>query len=97
MDYFLKKLLSLKDKIKVGRIINASTVKDLNKLYIGFVTCGRKLTSAAKFTDFLVHNILDYTLLSKNKEGFTKIMKNFNVRTAVREVTDILEDKLKLK
>ena len=38
----------------------------LIKINSGLQKCGKKITSAAKFIDFFVHDILDYTILNKN-------------------------------
>ena len=53
--------------------------------------------SATKFIDFFVHDILDYTILNKDTKNFTKNITLFNVRSAVEEIIESLEDKLKLK
>jgi len=45
--------------------------------------CGEKLTSACKFVDFFVHDILDYTILNKKDKNFTKIISVFDIREAV--------------
>ena len=55
------------------------------------------MTSASKFIDFFVHDILDYTLLNKESKNFMKDKKVFNITEAVEEITDILEDKMSLK
>ncbi len=53
--------------------------------------------SATKFVDFFVHDILDYTILNKDCKNFTKNITLFNVRHAVDEIIESLEDKIKLK
>jgi len=55
------------------------------------------MNSATKFVDFFVHDILDYTILNKDEKNFTKNITLFNVRTAVNEIVESLEDKIKLK
>jgi len=47
-------------------------IVQLSSIYSGFTNCGRRITQAAKFIDFYVHDILDYTLLNKNENGFVK-------------------------
>lgn len=37
------------------------------------------MTSAAKFIDFFVHDILDYTILNKDDKNFTKDISVFDV------------------
>ena len=49
-------------------------------VYNGLHNCGRKLTQAAKFIDFFVHDILDYTLLNKNEVGFVKKMEVIDIK-----------------
>ena len=53
--------------------------------------------SATKFIDFFVHDILDYTLLNKDGKNFTKNFTIFNIMTAISEIIETLEDKVKLK
>ena len=55
------------------------------------------MASATKFIDFFVHDILDYTLLSKNDKNFTKNITVFDMKTAVDEIRDTLCDKAKMK
>ena len=57
--------------------------KHLNEIYGGIYTCGEKLTSAAKFVDFFVHDILDYTILNKDEKNFTKQISVFDINMAV--------------
>jgi hypothetical protein len=37
------------------------------------------MTSATKFIDFFVHDILDYTILNKDSKNFTKNIDIFNI------------------
>ena len=55
------------------------------------------MSSACKFVDFFVHDILDYTLLNKESKNFMKDKKTFDVSEAIKEITDILNDKSLLK
>lgn len=55
------------------------------------------MDSAAKFIDFFIHDILDYTVLFKNEKGFSKNMEVFNIKEAIQEILDIMEDKIKMK
>ena len=59
--------------------------------------CSKKITSSAKFIDYFVHDILDYTLLNKEEKNFTKDISLFNIREAVAEIIGIQEDKSKMK
>jgi len=46
--------------------------------------CGTKVTSAAKFIDFFVHDILDYTILNKDEKNFGKHISVFDIREAIK-------------
>ena len=60
-------------KIKKNQInLDDEYIVQLSSIYGGFTNCGRRITQAAKFIDFYVHDILDYTLLNKNENGFVK-------------------------
>ena len=43
---------------------------------------------ATKFIDFFVHDILDYTVLNKEDENFTKNFTIFNIKTAISEIIE---------
>ena len=55
------------------------------------------MESATKFVDFFVHDILDYTLLNKEDKNFTKNMTIFNIKHAIKEITECLSDKVRFK
>ena len=59
--------------------------------------CGCKISSATKFIDFFVHDILDYTLLNEKEENFMPNNTLFNLETSISEIKEILIDKIKLK
>ena len=44
-----------------------------------------------------MHDILDYTLLSKSKSNFMKNLSVFDIRIAIRQIIEILSDKIKMK
>ena len=69
----------------------------LRKIYENIYNCGKKMASATKFIDFFVHDILDYTILNKDKDGFIKNITVFNIKEAVDEIVDTLADKVDLK
>ena len=52
---------------------------------------------ATKFIDFFVHDILDYTILNNDEHNFTKNLEIFNIKLAIQEILDILDDKVKMK
>mmetsp|Transcript_34317 Transcript_34317/g.52580 ORF Transcript_34317/g.52580 Transcript_34317/m.52580 type:complete len:88 (+) Transcript_34317:372-635(+) len=49
--------------------------------------------SAVNFIDYFVHDILDYTLMSKQGKNFIKNPGVFNIREAINEVISFQEDK----
>jgi hypothetical protein len=51
------------------------------------------MSSATKFIDFFVHDILDYTILSQEKNNFTKNITVFDIKIAVDEILDCLSGK----
>ena len=53
--------------------------------------------SATKFTDFFVHDILDYTILTKEDKNFVKNISIFDLKDALNELQDIVHDKIKMK
>ena len=53
--------------------------------------------SATKFIDFFVHDILDYTILNKQEKNFTKNMIVMDVRKAINEIMEIMNDKIEMK
>jgi len=55
------------------------------------------MKSAANFIDFFVHDILDFTLLHEDSEGFTKNHTVFNLRDAIDQIIETLEAKAQLK
>jgi len=55
------------------------------------------MSSATKFIDFFVHDILDYTILNKEEKNFIKNCSVFNVKNAVEEIMEILYNKTLMK
>jgi len=53
--------------------------------------------SATKFIDFFVHDILDYTILNKQEKNFTKNSTILDIREAIKELSDIMLDKIEMK
>jgi len=41
------------------------------------------MKSAAKFIDFFVHDILDYTMINKKEAAFAKFASPFNLKEAI--------------
>ena len=59
--------------------------------------CGCKISSATSFIDFFVHDILDYTLLISKIENFCSNNQMFNIQTAIKELKEIMQDKVSMK
>lgn len=55
------------------------------------------MTSSAKFIDYFVHDILDYTVLTNDINNFIKNFTIFDIRDAIQEISQILEDKADMK
>ena len=55
------------------------------------------MTSSAKFIDYFVHDILDFTILTNDSNNFIKNNTVFDIREAVQEIYQILEDKIAMK
>ena len=55
------------------------------------------MSSACKFIDFFVHDILDYTILNKQEKNFTKNSSILDIREAIKELSDIMLDKIEMK
>ena len=48
------------------------------------------MKTSAKFIDYFVHDILDYTMLNKKAEVFMKNMDVFDIREAIKEIFEML-------
>ena len=59
------------------------------QIYKSLKNSGKKISSAAKFIDFFVHDILDYTILNKDQKNFKKHMTSFDIRIAVNQILEI--------
>lgn len=78
------------EKIKLSECkIDPSIKEALIHIYKSLLKSGKKITCASKFIDFFVHDILDYTLLSKDSNNFTKNFTVFNIHEAVKEIIEI--------
>ena len=60
-------------------------------------TCCKKIVSATKFIDYFVHDMLDYSMLNEDEKKFTKDITIFDVKDAVNEILEIVEDKVTFK
>ena len=63
----------------------------------GLETNASKMTSSAKFIDYFVHDMLDYTVLTNDCSNFIKNVTRFDIRTVIEEIYQILEDKAYMK
>ena len=55
------------------------------------------MSSATKFIDFFVHDILDYTILNKDETNFNKNISIFSAKDTVEEIIETLKDKVEMK
>jgi signal transduction histidine kinase len=83
--------------LKVGITVTKDMVSQATTIYQGLTVCNTKITSAAKFIDYFVHDILDYTILNKDTAKFVKNMEVFSIKSAIQEIVQILEDKIGMK
>ena len=98
----LSSLINQKDYILdlLDQLENAIPKKQeaiLRKISKKIRGCTNKIVSASKFIDFFVHDMLDYSLINKDATNFTKTINSFDIRGAIREITEILEDKIDMK
>lgn len=71
--------------------------KGLDKVCEGLKTCGKKMTNSAKFIDYFVHDILDFSILNKEDSKFTKDLNIQSIKETVNQIKLIQEDKAKMK
>ena len=55
------------------------------------------MVKAGKFIDYFVHDILDYSILSREDKKFTKDITRFDIRVAIEEIIELMDDKAKMK
>ena len=79
--------------------LKTMVLKRLNKIYDGLQINSSKMTSSAMFIDYFVHDMLDYTVLTNENESskFVKTKTSFDIRDAIKEIYQILEDKATMK
>ena len=66
-------------------------------MYDGLEQCTRKIFSASKFIDYFVHDMLDYSILNRENENFTKNFVKFDLKSALEEIVEMLQDKIEMK
>ena len=55
------------------------------------------MRSATQFIDFFIHDILDYSVLNEDSTNFTPKNTFFDIRQAIKHITDMQEDKVDFK
>ena len=55
------------------------------------------MSSASMYIDHFVHDMLDYSILSKGGEKLEKTISKFDVRKSISEIIEIQEDKIEMK
>ena len=93
---FGKIIYTLK-KTDKDQVITKDLVDKLDTIHEGIQVSGQKMFSATKFIDYFVHDILDYTILNKQEKNFTKNSSILDIREAIKELSDIMLDKIELK
>ena len=58
---------------------------------------GRKLVNLAQYIDHIVHDMLDFGVLSEKSENFTRTLEMFDLNAALEEVAEIFHEKLTSK
>jgi hypothetical protein len=66
--------------------VEVGITSKLKRILVGLENCGNKMSSAAKFIDFFVHDILDYTILNKEEKNFAKDLKLNDIRQTIEEI-----------
>jgi signal transduction histidine kinase len=82
MEHFLDKLRILIEQEDISNIKSS-----LISIFNGLANSGKRIVCAANFIDFFVHDILDYTILNKDSNKFTKKIEVFSIKLAVAHIT----------
>jgi signal transduction histidine kinase len=67
----------------------AKIVGIMIKIHAELKVTTKKIVSAAKFIDYFVHDMLDYTMLNKEEKNFVKSVSLFDIRNAIGEIVEI--------
>lgn len=97
MQLYFESFESLIESLEESKKVSKETIDHFKEIYKGLKKCGGKMTSAAKFIDFFVHDILDYTMLNKNAKNFIKDVAVFDIKKCINEIVEIQQDKIDLK
>ena len=49
------------------------------------------------YIDHFVHDMLDYSILSKGEEKLTRTISRFDIRKSISDIIEIQEDKMEMK
>ena len=88
MQDFFANFHSVIDHLQSTGAEQGITLK-LKRILKGLENCGSKMSSAAKFIDYFVHDILDYTILNKEEKNFAKDLKVMDIRKTIEEIVEI--------
>ena len=94
MQEYFNNLRDIYDYLKQT---NQKVAEKIKLVLEGLVTNSFKMTSSAKFIDYFVHDMLDYTVLTNDKNNFVKDLQEFDVQDSIKQILKILEDKAIIK
>ena len=86
MDEYFQNFTYINMLLKNENIPNKKFKKALNGLHKvceGLKTCGKKMANSAKFIDYFVHDILDFSILTRTGAKFTKDLNIISIKETV--------------
>ena len=75
--------MNLKEIYEYLKETNSDAAEKIRLIWTGLETNSFKMTSSAKFIDYFVHDMLDYTVLTNDKQNFIKDLQEFNVKESI--------------
>jgi signal transduction histidine kinase len=97
MENFFANFKYLNQQLMAEKVADPEIIRGFEKIFNGLKNCGRKMTSSSKFIDYFVHDILDFSILSKVGGKFTKDLRVQSIQDSIEEIIEILEDKASMK
>ena len=90
LDTF-KQLINM---VRDGEFRDSDLVDKFTDLYSDTEKASKQILTPTKFIDYFIHDVLDYTVLKKNKDKFIKNLAVFKVQEVFEEVMKIMKDKI---